>query len=113
MGYSSRSHALFTLRLEGASRQHCAKSVPVSEDEACRASEIGASLGWSAKLSIVDLAGCENQKMEQSEDGRYINRSLFFLGEVISRLCAGARRSATPERCTRRRAASLRPGGTP
>lgn len=79
--YSSRSHALFTLRLAGA----------LPPEEVALQSELKPA-GWTAKLSIVDLAGCENQKMEQSEDGRYINRSLFFLGEVISRLCVGSRR---------------------
>lgn len=38
--------------------------------------------GASSKLNIVDLAGCENHKHEASEDGRHINRSLFFLGEA-------------------------------
>ena len=35
-----------------------------------------------SKLQIVDLAGCENHKHEATEDGRHINRSLFFLGEA-------------------------------
>lgn len=65
--YSSRSHVIFTLSFaaRGAIEVSAARS----------------------KLNIVDLAGCENHKHEASEDGRHINRSLFFLGEVISKLC--------------------------
>lgn len=80
--YSSRSHVIFTLQLEepvGSPRG--------DEAESPRSHSYG-------KLNIVDLAGCENHKHESSDDGRHINRSLFFLGEVISRLCvAGGRRS--------------------
>jgi len=71
--YSSRSHVLFTLTME----------TPSFASTSTRS---------ATKLSIVDLAGCENHKQESSEDGRHINRSLFFLGEVISRLCAGGSR---------------------
>jgi len=71
--YSSRSHVLFTLSFEEASPE-------------------AAGVRACTKLNIVDLAGCENHKHEASEDGRHINRSLFFLGEVISRLCKDGRR---------------------
>lgn len=89
---SSRSHVLFTLSLERAG-EDCA-------DEARPRGVFQAS-----KLSIVDLAGCENHKLEPSEDGRYINRSLFFLGEVISRLCSTSRGDG--------RSASRRPSPQP
>lgn len=80
--YSSRSHVIFTLQLEDPVR------LPSGEEAESPCSH---SCG---KLNIVDLAGCENHKHESSDDGRHINRSLFFLGEVISRLCvAGGRRS--------------------
>eukprot|EP00746_Dinoflagellata_sp_MGD_P125961 gnl/MRDRNA2_/MRDRNA2_60884_c0_seq2.p1 gnl/MRDRNA2_/MRDRNA2_60884_c0~~gnl/MRDRNA2_/MRDRNA2_60884_c0_seq2.p1 ORF type:complete len:1337 (+),score=228.90 gnl/MRDRNA2_/MRDRNA2_60884_c0_seq2:71-4081(+) len=82
--HSSRSHVLFTLILE---------SLVSSTSGSCgRPSVVGtpAAQGHISKVNIVDLAGCENQKMEQSEDGRYINRSLFFLGVVISKLCSGS-----------------------
>lgn len=96
--YSSRSHVLFTLTLERLPQ--------------CRASEArnGAPMMAtlpSTKVSIVDLAGCESHKFEQSEDGRYINRSLFFLGEVISRLCSGPGR--TPRTPSRRQSRETTP----
>lgn len=77
--YSSRSHVIFTLSFEA------------------RGPRMEAPTGRS-KLNIVDLAGCENHKHEASEDGRHINRSLFFLGEVISRLCKDGSRSMSPIR---------------
>lgn len=99
--YSSRSHVLFTLTLErvtGSPVNH------ESEAEAGSPSSLPALLRpQSAKLSIVDLAGCENHKFEQSEDGRYINRSLFFLGEVISRLCNAPGGKAGPRATSGRR----------
>lgn len=97
--YSSRSHVLFTLTLErlpshGPTRGRDAAppgSGAGEGDSAATAlpstSSCGIAPGQSVKVNIVDLAGCENHKFEPSEDGRYINRSLFFLGEVISRLC--------------------------
>lgn len=76
--YSSRSHVIFTLSFAARG-----------------AIEVSAR----SKLDIVDLAGCENHKHEASEDGRHINRSLFFLGEVISKLCKdGHRLSCSPTR---------------
>mmetsp|Transcript_27727 Transcript_27727/g.52174 ORF Transcript_27727/g.52174 Transcript_27727/m.52174 type:complete len:1142 (+) Transcript_27727:67-3492(+) len=87
--YSSRSHVLFTLTLERLPQYRPA--------EAPNAAPVMVTPpGVPTKVSIVDLAGCENHKFEQSEDGRYINRSLFFLGEVISRLCSGPSRIPRP-----------------
>merc|ERR1719253_2316529 len=82
--YSSRSHVLFNLTLEKLPEPDAASQ--------CEGPSFFSS--GTSKLSIVDLAGCENHKFEATEDGRYINRSLFFLGEVISRLCTGASREA-------------------
>lgn len=77
--YSSRSHVIFTLSFAARG------AIEVSQAR--------------SKLNIVDLAGCENHKHEASEDGRHINRSLFFLGEVISKLCKdGHRLSWSPTR---------------
>ena len=77
--YSSRSHVIFTLSFEVRGSIEVPKA--------------------RSKLNIVDLAGCENHKHEASEDGRHINRSLFFLGEVISKLCKdGHRLSLSPSR---------------
>lgn len=77
--YSSRSHVLFTLSLQKIAEG-------TRENQSSRSCS-----GQVSKLSVVDLAGCENHKYDPSEDGRYINRSLFFLGEVISRLCNSVR----------------------
>lgn len=88
--YSSRSHVLFTLTLERPPHLRGAGE-PSAGDPCAGQEQIGALVpGQTAKVSIVDLAGCENHKFEPSEDGRYINRSLFFLGEVISRLCSAS-----------------------
>lgn len=91
--YSSRSHVLFTLSIE---------RLPQFQNQGGVANELSMqAVNQPIKLSIVDLAGCENHKFESSEDGRYINRSLFFLGEVITRLCASA--SGREGRSTSRR----------
>lgn len=89
--YSSRSHVLFTLMYERVASSFTgdvASGGTGAADSMCLPAPV-----CTAKVSIVDLAGCENHKVDQSEDGRYINRSLFFLGEVISRLCASSMRS--------------------
>lgn len=72
---SSRSHTLLTLTVESCSK------ASGSEDDDVQSTRVGC-------LTLVDLAGCERL----SEDTRYkeesssINKSLFFLGEVISKL---------------------------
>eukprot|EP00397_Hematodinium_sp_SG-2012_P005918 GEMP01005943.1.p1 GENE.GEMP01005943.1~~GEMP01005943.1.p1 ORF type:complete len:1118 (+),score=284.36 GEMP01005943.1:77-3430(+) len=82
---SSRAHVLFTVIVESTKESKMA-SEGVNKGDRLEA--------ISGKLHIVDLAGSERlQKHEPlhrqqkiSEEGRNINKSLFFLSEVISKL---------------------------
>ena len=82
---SSRSHAIFTLALQGASD---AKGTTAH-----------------GRLVLVDLAGMESSKKSFSvegasahglrrEEARHINTSLYALGTVIERLSASNRASS-------------------
>jgi len=76
---SSRSHTLLTLHVESSAPME--DSDAVSPDDAPMVSKAG-------RLVIVDLAG--NERMETGTDymaeSNSINKSLFFLGQVIEKL---------------------------
>lgn len=81
---SSRSHTIFTLRVE--SRENNADSAQEEDDDgvAVRAST----------LTLVDLAGSERAAHTKAEgqrlkEGGHINKSLLTLGTVIGKLSSG------------------------
>ena len=80
---SSRSHAIFTLFIDGVKSD-------IAMSESCDDSSALAS-GISAKFHLVDLAGSERAKKTQATGNRFkegtaINMGLLSLGNVISAL---------------------------
>ena len=81
---SSRSHAIFTLFIDGVRRE---ASAAESEDD----DNSALTTGITCKFHLVDLAGSERVKKTQATGDRYkegvsINLGLLALGNVISAL---------------------------
>ena len=80
---SSRSHAIFTLFIDGVRRE--ASAAELDDDDSALAS------GITCKFHLVDLAGSERLKKTKATGDRYkegvsINLGLLALGNVISAL---------------------------
>lgn len=91
---SSRSHALFTLRID---------SEQLTGTEGGGAAGSGAALRRYGKITFVDLAGSERLKESLAEglrakETQAINKSLFTLGKVISQLAQGKHERHVPYR---------------
>lgn len=90
---SSRSHTIFTLRVE--SRQiHSMTDGDALDDDP----DDGVAVR-SSSLTLVDLAGSERVAFTKAEgqrlkEGGHINKSLLTLGTVINKLSSGESRSA-------------------
>ena len=82
---SSRSHAIFTLFIDGARR---ALSAGIAESDG---DDSALETGITCKFHLVDLAGSERVKKTQATGARFkegtaINMGLLSLGNVISAL---------------------------
>lgn len=91
---SSRSHTIFTLRIE--SRELKATEAPDGSNE--EEEDDGVAVRAST-LTLVDLAGSERVAFTKAEgqrlkEGGHINKSLLTLGTVINKLSSGESRSA-------------------
>lgn len=90
---SSRSHTIFTLRVESREIRAGPNGEPLAEDE-----DSGVAVRASS-LTLVDLAGSERVAFTKAEgqrlkEGGHINKSLLTLGTVINKLSSEESRNS-------------------